>query len=435
MKKFMLTVLIIVTSFSFAQEVTRLNDSTFVYPCVTTDSTDYNLVGLPLLTDWTMASDFDPAGTNIEAVSRWDSLYQSFKTTVYSPYFGWVKDFTVHTGNAYFINAKNNFDFTVIGDSVNVVYNLLSNLTSTDWNYIVHPLTKANLTTAGLIGNDINYTHSVSKYLNTNQRFFVSVETSVWLNNFMTMPGLPLVINMNENRTWPSLKSGNDINATSVKDKNTKGGNSCPRIVFIHLVDDSGNELTEEEMKLIQFDANIVSRPGEVLTENSYDCGFMKIGGLSVAYVNLGSFPTAWLTNIGDLYFKLTNFDPMEGYELQFTLNKLSETIYKGFEPLIMGSGLPCYIDMSAVNPLTTPAVTTTILDNTITLDWGFVAEATGYSIYSSVEPYGTFSYVTTTSNLSWSTAATENKKFFYVVSTNAKSSVPPKTIEVKEKK
>ena len=57
------------------------------------------------------------------------------------------------------------------------------------------------------------------------------------------------------------------------------------------------------------------------------------------------------------------------------------------------------------------------------------------YNIYASDESYGTFEYLTTTTSLSWSTAATDNKKFFYVASTNAKSTEPPKTIEINEKR
>jgi len=71
-----------------------------------------------------------------------------------------------------------------------------------------------------------------------------------------------------------------------------------------------------------------------------------------------------------------------------------------------------------------------------IVLEWGFAGyDITGYNIYASDEPYGTFNYVDTTVYISWSTAATENKKFFYVASTNAKKSDPPKTVYVKEKK
>jgi hypothetical protein len=413
---------------------------TFIYPCVTTTGTDYNFVGLPVETGWTKGSDFDPSGTNIESVSRFDTAAQMTETGVYSPVFGWCKDIPVQTGGVYSISAKNNFDFTVTGDSVNVVYDFITTA-GTDYNYIVHPLTKAGLTTSAMLGNDIGTANcnAVAKWDAATQTMQTSSYVlTQWMNSFSTSPGQPLAVNMKTNITWPTGKDydGNFISEESTSsEKNTKGGNAKARIAFFHLVNDSGIELTEEEMKLIQFDAYIVSRPTEVLTENGYDCGFMKISGHSVAYVNLANFTTPWAS--GDvLYFALTNFTPMEGYELSLTIDNSSSTIYKGFEPIIAGSGNPGYLDMSAVVPLTGVNVAVREESGNIVLEWGMAGgDVTGYNIYSSNDPYGFFSYVTTTSDISWSTAASENKKFFYVVSTNAKSSVPPKTITVKEKK
>lgn len=412
---------------------------TFVYPCVTTTGTDYNFVGLPVETGWTKGSDFDPTGENIETVSRFDAAAQMAETGVYSSVFGWCKDIPVQTGGVYSISAKNNFDFTVIGDSVNVVNNLIVT-SETDYNHIVHPLTKAGLTTSAMLGNDIGIANcnAISKWNAETQAFTTSnYVLTQWMNSFSISTGQPLLVNMKTNYTWPTVKvyDGDIIeDESNISEKNAKGGTAKARLVFFHLVNDSGSELTEEEMKLIQFDAYITSRPTDVLTENGYDCGFMKIGGHSVAYVNLANFAGIWMP--GDvLNFTLTNFNPGEGYELSLTIDNSSSTIYKGFEPIIAGSGTPGYLDMSGVNPLWTPDVVSSIQDSIITLNWGFIPDASGYNIYASDEPYGTFSYVTTTSDISWSTSASENKKFFYVVSTNAKSSVPPKTIEVKEKK
>jgi len=413
---------------------------TFVYPCVTTEGTDLNFVGLPLETGWTKASDFDPSGTNIESVTRWDAVNQKCETGVYSSVFGWCKDIPVQTGGAYMINAKNNFDFTVTGDSVNVVYDLITTA-GMDYNYIVHPLTKAGLTTSAMLGNDIGTANcnAIAKWNATTQTLQTSnYIATIWANPFSTYPGQPLMVNMKTNYTWPAGKAyGGEIIAEegTLSEKSTKGSTVRARIAFFHLVNDSGSELTEEEMKLIQFDAYIASRPTDVLTENGYDCGFMKIGGHSVAYVNLGNFTTPWMP--GDvLNFTLTNFNPGEGFALDVIIDNSNSTIYKGFETVIPGTEMPGYLDMSEVIPLTGVDPSIREESGNIVLEWVMAGEdVTGYNIYSSDEPYGTFNYVTTTSNISWSTAATENKKFFYVVSTNAKSSTPPKTINVKEKK
>ncbi len=440
MKKLFAVFIILVAMGLTAQDVYRLNDSTFVYPCVTTAETDYNVVGLPVETGWTKGRDFDLSGTNIESVSRFDTAAQMAETGVYSPVFGWCKDIAVQTGGVYSISAKNNFDFIVTGDSVNVAYDLITTA-GTDFNYIVHPLSKAGLTTSAMLGNDIGTANcnAIAKWDASTQTMQTSSYVlTQWMNSFSTSPGQPLAVNMKTNYTWPT---GKDYDGSLISEESTsserdaKGSTAKARIVFFHLVNDLGIELTEDEMKLIRFDAYIVSRPTEVLTENGYDCGFMKIGGHSVAYVNLANFTTPWAS--GDvLYFTLTNFTPMVGYELSLTIDNSSSTIYKGFEPIIAGSGNPGYLDMSAVVPLTGVDVAVREENGNIVLEWGMAGyDVTGYNIYTSDDPYGTFSYITTTSNLSWSTAATENKRFFYVASTNAKNSEQPKTITVKENK
>jgi hypothetical protein len=208
-----------------------------------------------------------------------------------------------------------------------------------------------------------------------------------------------------------------------------------PRPFVFHFIDrDTGHQLTVDQMKLIQFRAYTYSNPADILTENSVDCGFLMCDTLSCAQVNIGNFDVAWQP--GDVFrFELINFDDMQGYEYQFVLDNSSDPVFIGFEPFEPGSGLPIEISMSACNPLTGVDVLVSEESGNIILNWGFPGPGiTGYNIYSSNEPYGTFSYIDTTTSISWSTAATENKKFFYVVSTNAKSSTLPSTVEVIKK-
>jgi hypothetical protein len=440
MKKLMLFVIIAVAILT-AQDVYRLNDSTFVYPCIVSDSTtSLNFVGLPLETGWTKASDLDPTGINIESVTRWDVVNQGCETGVYNSVFGWCKDFPVQTGGAYMINAKNNFDFTVIGDSVDVAYDLII-ADGTDLNCIVHPLTEAQITTTEELGNDFGtaYCNSISKWNNANQSWQTTARfISYWTPVYFTEPATPLMINMIQNLTWPSDKEceGDTITDENLLlEKNTKGNTSKARIVFFHLTESSGRELTEDEMKLIQFEAFIAARPAEILDENGYDCGFTHINGMSVLYVNIGNYITPWTAG-EQLNINSVNFSPMQGFMINFDLDNSSSAIFYGFEDQIPGSGSPWAVDMDAVIPLTGVDVSVREESGSIFLEWGMAGgDVTGYNIYASDEPYGTFEYLTTTTSLSWSTPASQDKKFFYVASTNAKSSEPPKTIEINEKR
>ncbi|NOR46083.1 MAG: hypothetical protein GQ534_10910 [Candidatus Delongbacteria bacterium] len=66
--------------------------------------------------------------------------------------------------------------------------------------------------------------------------------------------------------------------------------------------------------------------------------------------------------------------------------------------------------------------VITSIVGNSIKLDWDAVDGATSYVIYSSSDPYGTFNIDSSgsLSSESWSTNVTENKKFYYVLAVDS---------------
>ncbi len=70
--------------------------------------------------------------------------------------------------------------------------------------------------------------------------------------------------------------------------------------------------------------------------------------------------------------------------------------------------------------PLTAPINVTTIDSGTdVTVSWDAVTGATSYDVYSSTDPYGTFTFVTNVSTNSYLAAATETKLFWYVVAKN----------------
>nr|MDA3838683.1 right-handed parallel beta-helix repeat-containing protein [Candidatus Delongbacteria bacterium] len=69
------------------------------------------------------------------------------------------------------------------------------------------------------------------------------------------------------------------------------------------------------------------------------------------------------------------------------------------------------------------------------TITWNAVANANSYEIWSSTDPYGTFSYVKSTASTSWGTSVTETKYFYYVIaSTDASKSNIEKPITLDKK-
>ncbi|MDA3838648.1 MAG: T9SS type A sorting domain-containing protein [Candidatus Delongbacteria bacterium] len=360
MKNYCVLVLIFLIVNVFSQDPVRVNNSTFVYPCLSDSAKALNFVGLPLQTNYVNASDFDPSGININAVSKWNTELQGWETAGYHSALGWGTDFSVETGGGYIINAVNNFDFTVTGDSVDVVYNLITT-DRTDMNMIVLPLTKSELTSAGNIGNDINYCNSLSKYDNVNQVWLGCTEMmSFWVGDFPTVIGTPLLINVTGNITWPSTVE--TILDNSVVNNNTpKSAGNGPRVVYFHVQDLAGGEFSyPEDAEGVVFDCWISGRESEILGQDDVGFGFSMIDGNSVAYINLVNFPTPWA--VGDqLNFQFPNVAPQGNPVDNFILTEGADPIYRCFESIIAGTGSPLqiYDGTNSIEEINIPTSTT----------------------------------------------------------------------------
>lgn len=70
--------------------------------------------------------------------------------------------------------------------------------------------------------------------------------------------------------------------------------------------------------------------------------------------------------------------------------------------------------------PLTAPInVVTSVSGSDLTVSWDTVAGSTSYDIYSSTEPYGTYTFVTNVTINQYTTTYTETKKFWYIKAKN----------------
>ena len=70
--------------------------------------------------------------------------------------------------------------------------------------------------------------------------------------------------------------------------------------------------------------------------------------------------------------------------------------------------------------PLSAPINVTTVQSGTdITVSWDAVSGATSYDVYSSADPYGTFTFVTNVATNQYVATASESKLFWYVVAKN----------------
>ncbi len=91
------------------------------------------------------------------------------------------------------------------------------------------------------------------------------------------------------------------------------------------------------------------------------------------------------------------------------------------------------HLEAPAVTPEAPQNVATSVSGSDLTVSWDAVSGATSYIVYSSDNPYGTFSLVTTVGTNSYTVSVSESKKFYYIIASNSKSEIKD-TVQVNKK-
>ncbi|MCK4981200.1 MAG: hypothetical protein KAS62_12440, partial [Candidatus Delongbacteria bacterium] len=71
------------------------------------------------------------------------------------------------------------------------------------------------------------------------------------------------------------------------------------------------------------------------------------------------------------------------------------------------------------VIPVVPANIVTSIVGSNLVVDWDVSADATSYDIYSSDDPYGTFTFVANVGTNQYTVPADQAKLFYYIVSKN----------------
>ena len=107
----------------------------------------------------------------------------------------------------------------------------------------------------------------------------------------------------------------------------------------------------------------------------------------------------------------------------------LSNDFYIAFEGINVSNAAGVSVDDIVINgtfvggpvvPGTPSNVSTSISGTDLVIDWDAAADATSYDVYSSDDPYGSFTYVTNVPTNQYTVDYTAAKKFYYVVAKNA---------------
>ncbi|MDY0016750.1 MAG: T9SS type A sorting domain-containing protein [Candidatus Delongbacteria bacterium] len=332
---------------------------------VTTRTSDLNHISLPFDAGYTLSSDIAP-GTVINSISKWNPIYQGWRTTTFIPFntIPWVNVYNITEGDALCVNAKISHSLYIAGKYIEIPQYQLIITEGADLNFIMHPIDKYNLNYAGDgVGNNIGVCNSITKWNAVTQSNITTtfVPGYGWENDFESKPGLPLFVNMTDSLLWPYEET--KIGQRSMKNEEDIDGVNLPKVVYYHIVNSEGFDY-DTLSKSISFKAWIAGREEDVLTESSYDCGFIHLAdSLSSIYFNLGNFKSKWMPD-ENLNIEVTEIKEnknvsvtLEGSAI-YTIEENTDAAIKGYDNYVKGSGDPIVVGTPVVASENMPEVT-----------------------------------------------------------------------------
>jgi hypothetical protein len=268
-------------------------------------SRHFNSIGLPLvIQSVTNASQLMGEIPGCTSVARWNSEYQGYEQ--YVPDIGF-NNFTIDMGYPYYIHLAESTIVTFVGNITTPSFNLITT-GSTNFNEIIVPLDKTDITTAAELCADISGCDCVA-YWDAGTHGFLQYYTAIPLvNNFDVRVGYPYYVNVTSNVVWPSGGSPKRIVSQSKVIEKV----NLPHLVWGEL-DDNKYHFIDHNLK---FRACITERPEEILTEKSPGC-FVKE---DIWVVQCSSFPSMW--DAGDiLYVEIidNNDVVLNSYEIELS--------------------------------------------------------------------------------------------------------------------
>jgi len=185
------------------------------YGCETTDGTDLNFIALPMNSGYVMASALGDAIGACDVVNVWDPAGQGWLSAS-DLGFMWAGDFALNAGYSYMVNVTADTDVYIYGGMITQpTYNLVTT-DGTDLNSIMVPVTSI-FGMASELGNDIGVCDVVNNWDATGQGWLSASDLGfMWAGDFAIEIGMPLMVNVTADVTWPVGRNAN-TNANSVR--------------------------------------------------------------------------------------------------------------------------------------------------------------------------------------------------------------------------
>ncbi|MDZ7263070.1 MAG: FG-GAP-like repeat-containing protein [candidate division KSB1 bacterium] len=258
----------------------------FDYRLITTPGTDINEIVLILDTrnssnPITSAEQLAQAIPNCSDVYYWGADGQGTVGHVKGLPFN---DFPVHPGYPYIVNVTADGVWSLAGAYVDTSFSLLTT-DGTDINQIGVPLSKASLTTAEQLGQDIPGCTDVYQWGADGQGTIGHV-VGLPFNDFPVRVGYPYYVNVTAPTIWPT--SGTILKADpGAGEKRVRSSGGAPHTVYGKLNLATGESVKPQDIEIRTW---ITSRPEEVLTSKQLGIGYDN----NYWWVGVSNFATNW---------------------------------------------------------------------------------------------------------------------------------------------
>ena len=320
--------------------------------CVNYEGLDYHFISLPFNSGMDSSNHINPTGDKFRSIWKWNANLQYWSGSSYSPYFGWVAPFPITEGQSYEIGSLQcDFDLIFNGKyEILPQYNLVTNGPDTaDMNLIMVPLEKYDLLMAGSgLGNDIGYCRQVARWdpvLHLSRITLLDPYGFYWQWDYPISIGEPIYVEMTADVTWPY----NDKKPELQKNKwEPYAEITFPKDIYYNIVNAEGDGF-DYSQSTITFKAWVTGREDDILTESSYGCGLEQItDSLSAIYINLGNFKNKWLPDDVVNFLVTESVNVKSPFKLEgcgsYIVEKSSDAAFRGFNPLVKGSGEPIVV-------------------------------------------------------------------------------------------
>ncbi len=251
----------------------------FGFSLVTTPTTDFNEIALPLvLAGVTNAQQLMAAIPNCNSVARWSASMQGYEQYIPGVPF---TNFSVQMGYPYYVNVTSNTVFNLLGGLARPVFLLITTPT-TDFNEVMLTLDRTGIAKSSQLMTGIPNCNSVARW-NASMQGYEQYVPGLSFTDFSVRVGYPYYVNMTANTTWPAAGVPKPVFRESIADISGTG-TRAPHTVWGRI----RNLEENAQAGTLRLTAFIATRPEEKLSETSPGC-FIKDGYWAIQCAAFGS--------------------------------------------------------------------------------------------------------------------------------------------------